>query len=996
MVQKTTYADDEGLDFIDSLPTPEIKNTQELIAAATPAVEVAAPIVETPIGSRRGDVQQTSVVDNQGTVDVPKPDAILAYEQQFGTTMEPIYATRTRETRGGDAQVEYGPPIGYRFDNGKSQYENFDASGQHISTVDRGNNSGSVNFALSVLSLAYPPIAPFIQAYKAIEAIDKGDTLGFILNAAGAGKAIPGLDKSTVNMLKDVSTGARIIKAVESKDPLAIASSMVNLPGVPADLKNTLNIISTVKAVSKGDINALVGLAQKYGGDVSKTANKITLDGTTYDTNNTTAGIEDSELNAIVNWKPTDTSMEGGEQTAGLNTGVVSDAGGGRGSTQPQTRYVPVQNVDADNQEILNASDALSALIEKNGVQEGANIGPVLIRGENQDVLDADGEFVLNPDGTKQTELVFSYYSDIKLTDNQGNSTGYRALYDPVTGKTGYQLLTSDGETSTSRLTQTPPFFNVNTGRYTDEKPITQVLEDAGLVSDNSVDIIQELKTLTSEPPLATTDVAPLTTTDVDALTTTDVDALTTTDLTPLTTTDVDALTTTDLTPLTTTDLTPLTTTDVDALTATDLTPLTTTDLTPLTTTDLTPLTTTDVSGLTTTDVSGLSTAGVSGLSTAGVSGLSTAGVAPLTTTDVAPLTTTDVAPLTTTDVAPLTTTNNAEKPNARKALLIATKREPMDLRYDVNKDGKVTSADALSIAKGTPIRSDIDAFGAKLATADVSGLTTTDVSGLSTAGVGGLSTAGVSGLTTTDVGGLSTAGVSGLSTAGVSGLSTAGVSGLSTAGVSGLSTAGVSGLSTAGVSGLSTSGTGLSTQTIGTLGTKDIASLTTKGVATLTTKDLSALTTQDVGGLSTTDVGALTTKAVEALTTKAVVALPKLTGNTKTTTTGTSTTRKPTPSQAQRLADAFAVPTLANTFYGNADFSTKKVEVDDEGNIIEVPYEPIDVSKPASKSLLANGGQITDNSTNHLVALLNHIMGSQDRNQLTEDDLLNIVRKGI
>jgi hypothetical protein len=111
---------------------------------------------------------------------------------------------------------------------------------------------------------------------------------------------------------------------------------------------------------------------------------------------------------------------------------------------------------------------------------------------------------------------------------------------------------------------------------------------------------------------------------------------------------------------------------------------------------------------------------------------------------------------------------------------------------------------------------------------------------------------------------------------------------------------------------------------------------------------------------------------------------------------TQTTSARKPTPSQAQRLADAFAVPTLANTFYGNADFSTKKVEVDDEGNIIEVPYEPIDVSKPASKSLLANGGQITDNSTNHLVALLNHIMGSQDRNQLTEDDLLNIVRKGI
>jgi chemotaxis protein histidine kinase CheA len=65
---------------------------------------------------------------------------------------------------------------------------------------------------------------------------------------------------------------------------------MVNLPGVPVDVKNTLDIVNTVKAVSRGDINALIGVAQKYGSDVSKTADTVTVDGTTYNINNTPAG----------------------------------------------------------------------------------------------------------------------------------------------------------------------------------------------------------------------------------------------------------------------------------------------------------------------------------------------------------------------------------------------------------------------------------------------------------------------------------------------------------------------------------------------------------------------------------------------------------------------------------------------------------------------------------------------------------------------------------
>jgi hypothetical protein len=57
----------------------------------------------------------------------------------------------------------------------------------------------------------------------------------------------------------------------------------------------------------------------------------------------------------------------------------------------------------------------------------------------------------------------------------------------------------------------------------------------------------------------------------------------------------------------------------------------------------------------------------------------------------------------------------NAASTAAGAAIRMAVRREdtPLDLRYDVNKDGKVTSADAVMISKGTPIRTDIDASGA-------------------------------------------------------------------------------------------------------------------------------------------------------------------------------------------------------------------------------------------------------------------------------------------
>jgi hypothetical protein len=105
---------------------------------------------------------------SQGKIDVPKPDAIVAAEKKFGTKMDPIYATE--EGRHGST-IEYGPPIGYRFDNGNSQYVNFDESGKYQSTQDRNSS------LLPILGiLAMPFLGPL--AFEA---------MGLGAGAAGAG-----------------------------------------------------------------------------------------------------------------------------------------------------------------------------------------------------------------------------------------------------------------------------------------------------------------------------------------------------------------------------------------------------------------------------------------------------------------------------------------------------------------------------------------------------------------------------------------------------------------------------------------------------------------------------------------------------------------------------------------------------------------------------------------------------------------------------------------
>jgi len=91
-----------------------------------------------------------------GIVDVPKPPEILAIEKKLGREVEPVYAQGTiyRGSGGASQTLDYGPPVGYRYDNGQSQYVNFDTKGTQTSIQQRG---GEFKQLLPILAAVFLP-----------------------------------------------------------------------------------------------------------------------------------------------------------------------------------------------------------------------------------------------------------------------------------------------------------------------------------------------------------------------------------------------------------------------------------------------------------------------------------------------------------------------------------------------------------------------------------------------------------------------------------------------------------------------------------------------------------------------------------------------------------------------------------------------------------------------------------------------------------------------
>jgi len=111
-----------------------------------------------------------------GIVEVPKPSEVIALEKKIGTTLEPFYSQGSAPHGG---VRDSGPPIGYRYDNGQSQYVNYDTSGNYQSTQDRNNS------LLPMLAiLAMPFIGP--AAFEALGLTGAGGA-GLLADTAALG-----------------------------------------------------------------------------------------------------------------------------------------------------------------------------------------------------------------------------------------------------------------------------------------------------------------------------------------------------------------------------------------------------------------------------------------------------------------------------------------------------------------------------------------------------------------------------------------------------------------------------------------------------------------------------------------------------------------------------------------------------------------------------------------------------------------------------------------
>jgi len=94
---------------------------------------------------------------------------------------------------------------------------------------------------------------------------------------------------------------------------------------------------------------------------------------------------------------------------------------------------------------------------------------------------------------------------------------------------------------------------------------------------------------------------------------------------------------------------------------------------------------------------------------------------------------------------------------------------------------------------------------------------------------------------------------------------------------------------------------------------------------------------------------------------------------------------------QAESIAAAFGIPTLANVFYYGKDFGSKKQKLDKKGELKEEEYKPLSVTAPGAAGELVEEQKNKENNANDALDL---ILGKSS-DSMSVDDLLDIVKKG-
>jgi hypothetical protein len=300
----------------------------------------------------------------------------------------------------------------------------FDAKGNPIFYTTGASSSDIADWGpiLSLAAVIPSPIQPFAIAANAAIAIENNDILGGIASLAGLAG------------FSDVASGARILKAVESKDPFAIISSVMNSPfggdigGTmltdTISLKDVGNAINVANNVNNGNYaGALTSLGQLTGSSDVKTAaaaarviramssnNPATIATAVMGLDRVLAAADkvtnkDVALNITNTLADANSAATQGTQLASLATDTVSDAGNGvtlsgaGGETLNLDDFSGSDSVAADTalfNDSIGDLDAVGTDTTGNITDTtGLDTGEVIPDGGTETVVDDKGEVVV-------------------------------------------------------------------------------------------------------------------------------------------------------------------------------------------------------------------------------------------------------------------------------------------------------------------------------------------------------------------------------------------------------------------------------------------------------------------------------------------------------------------------------------------------------------------------------------------------------------------------
>ena len=267
------------------------------------------------MAERKDDGLVANTASKGGVIDAPKPDSILALEKQYGKTLQPYYA-KTQASREGMAE-DYGPPIGYSFENENGQNVHFDTSG----------NFQEVQQRRSVAQDLLPLIGAFAGATFLGPALSSLASSAGFGGTAATGAAGSALTPAAIESLAGTAGYGVNASALEAAAAAGIPASAVGanalsqIPGAttsavfnPASASTSLGDIANLSTPNVAAFNPSADLAASGGGLTTGGGGAAGMGGGT--------GITDT----------LGTDLSAGGSVTGANTSLAS-MGGGTGLT---------------------------------------------------------------------------------------------------------------------------------------------------------------------------------------------------------------------------------------------------------------------------------------------------------------------------------------------------------------------------------------------------------------------------------------------------------------------------------------------------------------------------------------------------------------------------------------------------------------------------------------------------------------------------------------